>query len=114
LTRHTHQQIGSGNWAARQMDWLKSKHNANWFDKFPGIKVDIPSLVVVCTDLFDVFLQHNDLYQIGYSDLSDDRIAQAFQKADLPFEILGDLRALIDQVHTHQLFVHQPAGRFPA
>src|SRR5574341_383854 len=70
------------------------------FDKFPGIKVDIPSLVVVCTDLFDSFMQHNNLYPIAYSDLPDDRIAQAFQKADLPFEILGDLRGLIDQIHT--------------
>lgn len=70
------------------------------FDKFPAIKVDIPPLVTVCTDLFDAFMRHNNLYPIAYSDLSDDRIAQIFQRADLPFEILGDLRALIDQVHT--------------
>ena len=32
--------------------------------------------------------------------MSDDRIANAFQKSDLPFELLGDLRALIVQVRT--------------
>ena len=32
--------------------------------------------------------------------MSDDRIANAFQKSDLPFELLGHLRALILQVKT--------------
>lgn len=67
--------------------------------KFPGITVDIPALAVVCTDVFDAFMQTNDLYKIAYSGQPDDRIAQAFQRADLPFEILGDLRSLVDQVH---------------
>ncbi len=76
---------------------LRTKLN---FDKFPGITIDIPSLAVVCTDVFDAFMQNNDLYKIAYSDLSDDHIAHATQKADLPFEVLGDLRALVEQVHT--------------
>lgn len=70
------------------------------YDKFPGIKIDIPSMVVVCTDSFDAFMHRNNLYPVAHSDLPDNRIAQAFQKADLPFEILGDLRALIEQVNT--------------
>jgi hypothetical protein len=69
-------------------------------DDFPGIMIDIPSLAVVCTDMFDLFMERNDLYEISYSDLPDDRIAHAFQRADLPFEMLGDLRAIIDQMHT--------------
>ena len=31
---------------------------------------------------------------------ADDRIAHAFQQADLPAELVGDLRALVEQVHT--------------
>lgn len=68
-------------------------------DKFPGVSVDIPSLAVVCSDVFDAFLERNDLYKIAYSGLPDERIARAFQRADLPFELLGDLRALVEQVH---------------
>lgn len=45
-------------------------------------------------------MRNNDLYKIAYSDLPDDHIAHAFQKANLPFEMLGDLRALVEQVHT--------------
>jgi hypothetical protein len=67
---------------------------------FPGIQVEIPSLAVVCTDIFDTTLARNYLYETAYADLADERIAHAFQKADLPFEVLGDLRALVDQVHS--------------
>jgi len=76
---------------------LKSKE----FDKekFPQIDVNVPTLAVLCTDVFDKFMQTNDLYDIAYSDISDDRISHAFQKAPLPFEVLGDLRSLISEVH---------------
>jgi len=68
--------------------------------KYPGIKVGIPAMTVIRTDIFDAFMNRNNLYEIAMSDATDDRIAHAFQKADLPFEVLGDLRALISQVHS--------------
>jgi hypothetical protein len=67
---------------------------------YAGINLEIPSLAVLCTDTFDAFMQRNDLYEVALSDLSDARIAQTFQRSDLPFEVLGDLRALINQVKT--------------
>ncbi len=68
--------------------------------QFPGIEVGIPAMTIIRTDVFDAFIKRNKLAGIAYSDEPDDRIAHAFQKADLPFEILGDLRALISQVTT--------------
>lgn len=68
--------------------------------RFPGIEVGIPAMTIIRTDVFDAFMKRNKLAEIAYSDEADDRIAHAFQKADLPFEILGDLRALISQVTT--------------
>jgi len=61
----------------------------------PGFVVGIPSLVVLAADHFDRFLQRN-----GLGDVSgpDDHIAEAFQKADLPAEILGDLHAVAAEV----------------
>lgn len=67
---------------------------------FPGIVIDIPPLAVLCTDVFDAFMAENNLYSIALSNLPDDRIAHKFQDANLPFEVLGDLRLLVDQVHT--------------
>ena len=65
-----------------------------------GIPFAIPSLAVLETDVFDQFMQQNDLYEIAASDLPDERITHAFVQADLPFHVLGDLRALVDHVHT--------------
>ena len=69
-------------------------------EKFPDIKVEIPSMAILCTDVFDSFMEQNQLYDLAYSDLPDSRVAYAFQKAELPFEVLGDLRSIVDQVHT--------------
>ncbi|MBL7128911.1 MAG: hypothetical protein ISS16_07995 [Ignavibacteria bacterium] len=69
-------------------------------DSFSQIEVSIPTMVVLRTDVFDTFMKQNNLYETAYSDMPDDRIAHEFQKADLPFEILGDLRMLISQVHS--------------
>ena len=64
------------------------------------ITVGVPNTTVICTDVFDAFLKENTLYDIAYSDSTDDQIAHAFQNSELPFNILGDLQALIGQVNT--------------
>jgi len=66
----------------------------------PEIQVVIPTLTVITADLFDLFMEQNKLAGIAFSDARDDLIAQAFQKAELPAQLVGDLRALISQVHT--------------
>lgn len=67
--------------------------------KHPEFEVGVPVLTVLRTDVFDAFMKQNNLYSLAYSNVSDDKIAHAFQKAELPFGILGDLRALIEDVH---------------
>jgi len=66
---------------------------------FPGCAVEIPTLTVVATDMFDAFMERNRLRDAVAEGPPDDRIAGAFQRADLPTELLGDLRALVQQVH---------------
>jgi phosphoenolpyruvate synthase/pyruvate phosphate dikinase len=67
---------------------------------FHGVHVGIPTMSVIRSDVFDAFMKRNDLFEIAFSDLPDERIAHAFQKASLPTEILGDLRALATRVDT--------------
>jgi hypothetical protein len=62
--------------------------------------VHVPTLTVVATDCFEAFMDGNHLWDLARSGGSDFRIAQAFQSADLPVELLGDLYALVRQVHT--------------
>jgi hypothetical protein len=78
-------------------DLLTSQFEAS---KFPGVEVYVPKMAVVATDVFDAFLDRNDLRDCALSDLPDDRLAEAFLRAELPTEVLGDLRALVEEVHT--------------
>jgi len=66
--------------------------------EFPEFQVTIPRMVVLPTGMFDAFMELNGLWALAQSDVSDSRIAQAFQKATLPPEYLGDLRDFISQV----------------
>ncbi len=68
--------------------------------EFAEIEVDVPRLVVIGTDAFNAFMVHNDLHAITHDGLPDDHLAHIFQQAHLPVEILGDLRALIVDVHS--------------
>lgn len=69
-------------------------------ERFDWVDVDVPASVVIATDIFDRFLTHNALHEVALSDAPDDRIAHAFQRGELPIEIVGDLKALIDVVRT--------------
>lgn len=66
--------------------------------RFEGITVGVPHLVVVTTSLFDAFMERNELWEPALDDLPDERIANAFMRAELPIELGGDLRALVQQV----------------
>ncbi len=68
-------------------------------DEFPDIVLNIPRMIVLRTQAFDWFMERNKLFEIAYSDKSDDQIILAFLQSDLPTEILGDLRRLIENFH---------------
>lgn len=67
--------------------------------KYPSFLIDIPKFTVLKTGVFDEFMQMNDLYKTALSDADDSRIGHEFQKADLPFEVLKDLRDLISKAN---------------
>ncbi|MHC4217344.1 MAG: PEP/pyruvate-binding domain-containing protein [Planctomycetota bacterium] len=69
-------------------------------DDAADLEVTIPQLTVITTDVFETFLDRNDLREVALSDLPDERIAHAFQQAALPTEIAGDLKALMDEVRS--------------
>jgi hypothetical protein len=66
----------------------------------PDLTANIPTLTVITTEYFDLFMKQNNLHEIAYADTRDDLIAHAFQKASLPVQLVGDLRALVQQIHT--------------
>jgi CheY-like chemotaxis protein len=69
------------------------------FDNFENATVAIPKTVVLCTDIFDEFMDTNGLYQIALSDASDETILHAFLHAKLPDRLVEDFFAFFDVVH---------------
>lgn len=61
--------------------------------------VNIPKTVVLCTDIFDEFMEKNDLYPLALSNASDEEILKGFEEAILPEHLLEDLSSLLDVVH---------------
>ncbi len=60
------------------------------FNQFEKTKVQIPKTVVLCTDVFDQFMEDNNLYQIALSDVSDEEILRHFLRAQLPDSLIAD------------------------
>jgi hypothetical protein len=99
--RHT--QIGTGSIGGKARGLVSIKDLlASHIDpsSFPNVEINVPTMAVIATDSFDQFISQNHLGELPFEEMSDDRIANTFLKADLPFELLGDLRALIVQVKT--------------
>jgi hypothetical protein len=69
-------------------------------ETFPGISVTIPTLTVLTTDIFDHFMSQNKLYDIALADLRDEQIASAFLRAELPPDVVGDIRIISQKYHT--------------
>ncbi len=66
-------------------------------DMLPGLDITVPRTLILSTDVFDKFIEQNELLDEHLMDLSDERIAARFMGADLPATILGDLRAFVRQ-----------------
>ena len=68
------------------------------FEEFENATVVIPKTVVLCTDIFDEFMDTNGLYQVALSDADDDTILKAFLRAKLPDRLVEDFFAFFDVV----------------
>ena len=68
------------------------------FDNMDGVGVSIPRTVVLCTDVFDEFMENNNLYPIALSDIPDEEILKAFIDAKLPQWLKDDFTALFEVV----------------
>lgn len=68
------------------------------FADFENAKVVIPKTVVLCTDIFDEFMEINNLYQIALSDADDETILKYFLKAKLPDGLVEDFFTFFDVV----------------
>ena len=97
--------IGKGSMGgkARGLAFLDSiiKRNPD-FDDFEGknVQITLPRTVVLCTDVFDEFMEENKLYGVALSDVANEEILRRFLDAPLPKMLDDDLVAFINAVNT--------------
>ncbi len=75
------------------------------FNKFPDVLITIPRTVVLSTDIFDEFMDHNNLYTVALSDLSDDELLNRFLNAELPGRVYQDFYAFLTVSRNHPIAV---------
>ncbi len=74
---------------------IKTHVELNNHNNFPVIT---PKTVVLCTDIFDEFMEANDLYSVAMSDRSDEEILQHFLAAKLPKRLVSDFLVFFDAI----------------
>jgi CheY-like chemotaxis protein len=86
--------IGDGNLGgkARGLAFMNSIiKKERLFGKYSDVIITIPATVVITTNIFEEFMQQNDLYKIAHSHEEDDEILNRFAAARLPKSIREDL-----------------------
>ncbi|MDR0413468.1 MAG: phosphoenolpyruvate synthase [Dysgonamonadaceae bacterium] len=68
--------------------------------RFPNAMIRIPQTVVLATDIFDEFMESNDLYEIALQELPDEEILRRFLRANLPNRLIEDMLVFFEAVKT--------------
>jgi hypothetical protein len=75
------------------------------FNKFPDVLITIPRTVVLSTDIFDEFMDHNNLYLVALSDVPDEEILNRFLNAELPGRVYQDFYSILAVSRSHPIAV---------
>ena len=96
--------IGSGSLGgkARGLGFVNTLiNNYNVRDQFEGVRIYVPPAVILATEVFDQFIEENNLRSFALNGNDDEEITRKFLDAEkFPEDILGELAAFLDLVHT--------------
>jgi CheY-like chemotaxis protein len=74
-------------------------NNYNVRDQFEGVQISVPSAVVLGTDVFDEFVDTNNLRSLALNETDDEKITRRFlETKSFPEGVLGDLAAFLDLI----------------
>ncbi len=79
--------------------------NSKLFNRFPDVLITIPRTVVLSTDIFDEFMEHNNLYSVALSDVPDIEILNRFLNAELPGRVYQDFYAYLSVSRSNPIAV---------
>jgi hypothetical protein len=97
---------GSMGGKARGLVFLASQVNpeADFNKRFANVRIYIPDTLVITTDVFETFVESNQLDIYSRTTMTDQEIAERFLAGRLPEEIQADLKAFLSKA-THPLAV---------
>ena len=93
--------IGSGSLGGkgRGLAFIDKEVRANHLcDKYPEVYLAIPRTVVIATDVFDRFIDINDLKEFIVEDYSNTEIINKFLSCKLPKDLSDDLKEVINVI----------------
>ncbi|MBN2053929.1 histidine kinase [bacterium] len=97
-TRAAFARIGRGSIGgkARGLAFFNSLINRRKLnDLFPGVQILVPPTVVVCTDVFDEFMESNSLREQAAGDLTEEALVRLFLQASFPAAFQNDLETFL-------------------
>jgi CheY-like chemotaxis protein len=68
-------------------------------DRFEEIRIYVPPAVVLGTEVFDQFLDMNDLRNYAIHSVDDEELVERFLQAELPQSVIHDLAELVELLH---------------
>ncbi|RPJ20372.1 MAG: phosphoenolpyruvate synthase/pyruvate phosphate dikinase, partial [Desulfobacteraceae bacterium] len=68
------------------------------YEKYKDIAIEIPKTLVISTDAFESFVSRNNLQHFALDDVPDQKIADAFLKAEMPDWLVQELAFYVSQV----------------
>lgn len=69
------------------------------FKKFNNIRIKTPQSFVICSEVFEEFLERNSLQEMAMVTEEEETIAHGFLNSELPPKIRDELRILIDKIN---------------
>ncbi len=78
--------------------FLRSSFSAGFHKEFPDISIEIPKTYVIGTEEFEQFMQQNNLYDIAFSDVSDETIKERFVNARISETLRDDLKFIFESM----------------
>lgn len=67
-------------------------------ERFPGVRISIPTTAVLGTDVFDRFLDSNDLRSFAIDCRDDAELWKRFEAAPFPLEAEQDLKTFLEKI----------------
>lgn len=68
-------------------------------EKFPEVEIRTPHTFVICSEMFEEFIESNHLQRFAMEENDSGSLARRFLRARLPRQLQDDLAILLDEIH---------------